>query len=99
LVNEAVRRYYRDRYGLTEHDLTAVRALVGLLRSAHMRRISVQTFVIERLSPVAPADQAYLIEAIFRGTWGERLRPYLSTEDYEQLARLCDPSDEGFALR
>ena len=33
-VNDAVRRYYRDRYELDDHDLKAVRALVGILRKA-----------------------------------------------------------------
>lgn len=98
-VNEAVRSYYCDRYGLTQHDLTAVRALVGLLRGARMRHIETRTFAIERIAPLRAADEAYLLEAIFRGTWGERLRPYLSAGDFEQLAHLCDPADERFALK
>jgi SAM-dependent methyltransferase len=98
-VNEAVRRYYCERYGLTQHDLTAVRALVGLLRSARMRQVETRTFTIERIAPLRAADEAYLLEAIFRGTWGERLRPYLSAVDFEQLSRICDPTDERFALK
>jgi SAM-dependent methyltransferase len=99
LTNEAVRRYYRDRYGLGERDLAAIRSVVGLLRRAKLRNVSTQTLMIERVSPVGPADEAYLLEAIFRGTWGERLRPYLSGEDYDELARLCNPADPQFALR
>ncbi len=98
-VNEAVRRYYCDRYGLSQHDLTAVRALVGLLQRAHLRHIEMHTFTIERIAPLGSADEAYLLEAIFRGTWGERLRPYLSAGDFEQLSHLCDPADERFALK
>jgi SAM-dependent methyltransferase len=98
LTNQAVRRYYRDRYGLAERDLTAVRALVGVLRAAGMREVKARTYVIERMSPVGPADQAYLLEAIFRQSWGERLRPYLAAADYAELGRLCDPAHAEFAL-
>jgi len=77
LTNEAVRRFYLDRYGLREHDLTGVRSVVGWLRGAALRDVAVRTLTIERTSPLQPADEAYLLEAIFRDTWGERLRPYL----------------------
>ena len=58
-----------------------------------------QTLIIERVSPLNPADEAYLLETIFRDTWGERLRPYLSREDYAELTALCDPGHRAFALR
>jgi SAM-dependent methyltransferase len=99
LTTEAVQRYYRDRYGLSERDLADTRALVGLLRGAAMRNVRAQTLIIERVSPLNSADEAYLLEAIFRGTWGERLRPYLSGEDYDELNALCDPRHPAFALR
>jgi SAM-dependent methyltransferase len=99
VTNEAVRQYYCDRYGLTERDLTAVRALVGVLRGANLKNVTARTFLIERMSPVDTATQSYLLEVIFRGTWGERLRPYLSDDDYAELARVCDPQHSQFALR
>jgi len=99
LTNEAVRQYYRDRHGLSERDLTAVRSIVGVLRRAQLRNDTAKTFMIERVSPVSPADEAYLFEAIFRDTWGERLRPYLTEDDYAELSRLCDPRQPQFALR
>lgn len=99
LVNEAVRQYYRDRYNLDERDLTAVRALVGLMREAGLENIETRTVAIERISPVDAATEAYLQEAIFRNTWGERLKPYLVEEDYAELERLCDPSHPSYALR
>jgi SAM-dependent methyltransferase len=99
LTHEAVHRYYCERYGLKEHALTGVRSLVGLLRSAHLRDVRVHTYLIERIAPLRAADEAYLLEAIFRGTWGERLRPYLSSDDYDELAHLCDPQDHRYALR
>jgi SAM-dependent methyltransferase len=98
LINEAVRAYYRDRYRLEERDLTAIRSMVGVLRKANMTHVNARTFVIERVSPLNASDRAYLLEAIFQDTWNERLRPYLSGEDYEQMSRLCDPQHPAFAL-
>lgn len=98
LVNEAVRQYYRDRYQLDERDLTAVRAIVGLLRQAGLRNVHAHTFMIERIAPLRPEDEDYLVETIFRDTWGARLQPYLSGSDYEALMRLCDPLHPDFAL-
>lgn len=99
VTNEAVRRYYRDRYGLDERDLADVRAIVGLLRSAGFNRVNARTFMIERLAPLRPEDERYLVEAIFRNTWGARLKPYLAEDDYAALSRLCDPLHPEFALR
>lgn len=99
VTNEAVRQYYRDRYGLSEYALTQVRSVVGWLRAIALQQITVRTLVIERIGPLQPADEAYLLEVIFRGTWGERLRPYLSAADYAELVSLCDPNASGFALR
>ena len=99
LVNEAVRQYYRDRYQLDERDLTAVRAILGLLRHAGLQDVSARTFMIERIAPLHAEDEAYLEETIFRDTWGSRLEPYLAKNDYEELMRLCDPLHPDFALR
>ena len=99
LANEAVRAYYRERYRLSEHDLTAVRGLVGLLRAAGFAAVQARTFTIERVAPLDAPAQAWLLEALFRGTFGERLRPYLEPADYAELTRLCDPQHPGFALR
>lgn len=99
LTNEAVRQYYRERYQVNERELAAVRSLVGVLRQAQLRQVAARTFMIERLSPVSPATEAYLLEAIFRQTWGPRLQPYLSNDDYAELLRLTDPQHPQFALR
>jgi trans-aconitate methyltransferase len=97
-VNDAVRRYYQERYGLDERDLRSVRALVGILRRANLHAVSVRTVVIERMSPLDAASESYLRETIFRGTWGERLRPYLSPDDFLELTHLCDTEHSGYAL-
>jgi SAM-dependent methyltransferase len=99
VTNEAVRQYYRDRYSLEERDLTSVRAIVGVLRAADLRNVGARTVLIERVFPVDAATERYLRDAIFRDTWGERLRPYLSDGDYAELERLCDPQHPQFALR
>jgi SAM-dependent methyltransferase len=98
LTHEAVRRYYQARYGLDERDLGAARNVLGWMRQTRLRNISVRSLVIERVSPLRKADREFLLEAIFRGTFGERLRPYLPLEDYQMLARWCDPQDPAFAL-
>ncbi len=97
-VNEAVRRYYRDRYRLSEADLTNVRALVGWLRAAQLRNVQVSTLVIERIAPLAPPDETYLLEVVL-GSWSGRVRRYLAAADHEALVRLCDPNHADFALR
>ena len=99
LTNEAVRGYYRERYGLDERDLAAVRGLLGLMHRARLQRVTIRTLVIERTAPLRQADLDYLQEAIFRQTWGARLRPYLSPADYAELSELCDPEHPQFALR
>jgi SAM-dependent methyltransferase len=99
VVTEAVRQYYRDRYGVDERRLTAVRALVGSLRAAGLQRVSVRTVMIERIAPLNAADEAYLCEAVFRDTWGSRLQPYLSRDDFQELLQLTDRQHPAFALR
>ncbi|HEY7889402.1 MAG TPA: methyltransferase domain-containing protein [Steroidobacteraceae bacterium] len=99
LTREAVRRYYEERYGLGEHDLDGARNLLGWMHAAELQDIVARTLVIERTAPLTHADREYLLEAIFRSTWGERLRPYLPAADYEALRRLCAPDGPEFALR
>jgi SAM-dependent methyltransferase len=98
LTHEAVRRYYEDKYGLEEDDLRGARNLLGWMRRAGLRHIRINTTVIERIAPLAAADEAYLLEAIYQGTWAERLRAYLPPADFAELERLCDPRLPCFAL-
>lgn len=99
IVNDAVRRYYRERYGRSEREFSAVRNVVGWLQQAGTREVRVRTRMIERAQPLSDADRDYLLDAIFRGTWGERLRGYMDAGDFAELMRLCDPEDAHFALR
>src|SRR5215472_7492645 len=66
VTNEAVRAYYRDRYRLSEYDLTAVRGMLGLLHDAGLVRETARTFVIERFAPLDTRARDWLLEAIFR---------------------------------
>ncbi len=99
VTNEAVRQYYRERYSLDERDLKSVRAIVGLLREANLQNVTARTVLIERISPLDAATECYLRDSIFRDTWGERLRPYLSADDHAELARVCDPRHPQYALK
>lgn len=99
VVTEANRAFYRDRYGLDESDTTAVRALLGLLRTAGLRDVRARTVLVERTAPLAPADEAYLVEALLGDYWGEKLRPYLDLRDWDALAALADPAGPGYCLR
>lgn len=65
LANEAVRQYYRDRHGVNGRDLVAVRSMISVLRQAQLRNVRAQTFVIERISPLGPADETYLYRGNF----------------------------------
>ena len=98
-VTQGVRRYYRERYGLNEEATTGIRALVGLVRAAGFSNVRADTIAIERIAPLGSADVDYLFEAIFSGTWGERLAPYLSSADYALVQKLCNPEAPEFALR
>lgn len=97
-VVDGVRAHYRERYGLGEERLTAVRANLGLLRQAGLAQVQAHTFVIERTSPLDVATRDYLLEAQFRPLFGDRLRRWLTPQDHAALQRLCDPADPGFAL-
>lgn len=99
VTNEAVRRYYRERYSLDERGLTSVRAILGVMREANLQNVTARTVLIERVAPVDAATECYLVDTIFRSTWGERLRPYLSNDDYSELVQICNPQHPNFALR
>lgn len=98
VTNEAVRRYYRERYQLTEASLTAIRGILGLVKRAGFSRVTARSMLIERISPLDPATEHYLQRVIFEGTFRGRLRGYLDEPDYEALSRLTDPSHAEYAL-
>jgi ubiquinone/menaquinone biosynthesis C-methylase UbiE len=97
-VTAAVRRYYQDRYAISEQDIAGVRNMLALLQRGGLENVRSTTIVIERIAPLSSADRDYLLDAIFRNTWGERLRPYMNAVDYAVLQTWCDPQHPAFAL-
>ena len=68
------------------------------MRAAGFRNLRTRTYVIERVQPLSDSDQDYFRRAIFEGTWGERLDPYLCADDRDRLRRNCDPSSPDYCL-
>lgn len=101
-LDEAVRlachRYYRDRYGLETSQTAGIRGIVGLLQTAGFGEIRTRTYVIERTQPLSTNDRNYLEDTVFKGTWGERIWPYLEERDRNKLARYCDPTSPDYCL-
>lgn len=97
-VTRAVRQYYRDKYGLVERDVRDARGVFGLVLRAGLSDVSTRTVVIERTAPLSDVDRNHLLHAVFNGYWGERLRPYLSDDDWSALQRLCDPASSEYCL-
>jgi hypothetical protein len=81
-----------------EESTSGIRNLVGYLQRTGFRGVTARTFVIERLSPLRASDADYLLEGVFQGYWGDKLRPYLTELDRRKLERLCDPASADFAL-
>jgi ubiquinone/menaquinone biosynthesis C-methylase UbiE len=98
-VTAACRQYYRQKYGLNEHDTSGVRRLFGIVQEAGLQGVQVRTVVIERTSPLSELDEEYYRRVLFEGNWGSRVEPFLSAADREELKRLCDPSHAHYALR
>jgi SAM-dependent methyltransferase len=98
LVNEAVRAYYRDRYGRSETELAGIRAWVGRMRQAGFLDVAVRTVAIERISPLDQATRDYVQECLFDGTFRGRLSGYLGPEDHDELEGLMDPHSPQWAL-
>jgi SAM-dependent methyltransferase len=97
-VRLACHRYYRERYGLKIVDTAAIRGIGATLQAAGFRSLRMRTYVIERVQPLSDADRDYLRYAIFEGTWGERLDPYLGADDRDRLRRNCDPRSAEYCL-
>jgi hypothetical protein len=94
----ACRRYYCNKYGLGERELSAPRHWVGGLRAAGFTDVTAKTVVIERVAPLSPFDEFYFAEW-FRNYWGHRVQAYVQPEDWQEIARLTDPHSRHFAPR
>ena len=94
----ACRRYYCNKYGLGERDLSAPRNWMGVLREAGFANATAKTFVIERVAPLSPFDAIYFAEW-FKNYWGHRVQAYLPHEDWQEIERLTDANSPHFAPR
>lgn len=97
-VVQANRRYYREKYNLDEADTANVRNVLGWVKRAGLRDVRAHTLMIERARPLSALDREYFIECVFQGYWGERVRPFLSAEDWRALQALTDPGNSAFCL-
>ena len=98
-VVQACRAYYRDRYGLSHSQITNQRNIYGWMLASGFERVEVQTFVSERVQPLAQSDIDYFQHSVFEGHWGERIRHYLDDGDWQQLVNLTNPDSDEYALR
>lgn len=62
----ACRQYYRDKYGLTAPDTTAIRNLFGWMQQAGLQNIMIKTTLIERTAPLTMEDETYFVEGVFK---------------------------------
>jgi ubiquinone/menaquinone biosynthesis C-methylase UbiE len=97
-VRSACHQYYRQRYGLTLEDTASVRGLVGLIQRAGLRLGRVRTLTIERVQSLSDEDRAYFAETIFEGSWGERLRPFLTPAMWGRLCRNTQRDSPDYCL-
>jgi SAM-dependent methyltransferase len=97
-VRSACHAYYRERYGLTVDDTAHVRELVGLIQRAGLRLGRVQTLAIERVQPLSEDDRAYFEQAIFEGSWGERLHGYMAPAMWQKLLRNTQRDSPDYCL-
>jgi SAM-dependent methyltransferase len=97
-VRHACHEYYRERYGLRVEDTARLRGLIALLLRAGLRVGRVRTVLIERVQPLTEADRAWFEEVMFRGTWGERLQPFLTPGQWQALQRNTDPASSDYCL-
>jgi SAM-dependent methyltransferase len=97
-VRNACHQYYRERYKLAPADTAGIRGLVGLMKRAGLVVEQVRTVNIERVQPLSQTDRTYFEETIFAGTWGERLRPYLTATQWHDLERNTWRDSDAYCL-
>jgi ubiquinone/menaquinone biosynthesis C-methylase UbiE len=69
------------------------------MRAAGLSRVTARTYLLESRAPLEPAAHDYVAHSVFARNWGERLRPLLSVEDWEQRSALCEADSPRSILR
>ena len=78
-----------------ERRQTTLRAL----RAVGLAEVTMSTYMLERRSPLGPADHDYVQQTVFSRNWGDRLRELLSAADWAERTRLCDEASPANVLR
>ena len=97
-VRRACHRVLPRALWTSDQDTARIRGLIGLLQRAGLRVGRVHTMAIERIQPLTESDRAYFEETIFRGTWGDRLRPFLTDGEWQALCHNTDPASPDYCL-
>lgn len=97
-VHSACRRYYREKYGLSDDHAFAWRRGIGWLREAGFEHPRAETIVVERTAPLDDATRAYIEQALFAGYWGPKIDAYLTVAEARRLRKLTDPNSVDYAL-
>jgi ubiquinone/menaquinone biosynthesis C-methylase UbiE len=92
-------QYYRDKYNISAHATTNARNYVGWATAAMETPATAKTITIERTAPLSAEEESYFLEVVFRGYWGYRVQPYLSSEDWQELEALTDPTSPRYCLK
>jgi hypothetical protein len=53
---------------------------------------------IERVQPLSDDDRAYFAQTMFEGSWGERLRPFLTPAMWRALCRNTQNDSPDYCL-
>src|SRR5438552_5622424 len=69
------------------------------LSAAGLDAIDVRTYLLTRRAPLGAADHTYIQQTVFDRNWGDRLREFLSPEDWTRRTELCDPAAPANVLR
>jgi ubiquinone/menaquinone biosynthesis C-methylase UbiE len=88
----------REEGGGTSFQARRQRTLASC-RAAGLTDLTMRTIVIERRAPLAAADRTYIQESVFDRNWGERLREWVSAEDWAARDALCEAASPRNVLR
>jgi SAM-dependent methyltransferase len=68
------------------------------LREAGLDLAAFRTYLVARRAPLDAATRGYIEHFVFGRNWGERLRPFLSEDEWRRRSALCEPTAPGHVL-
>lgn len=87
----------RDEAGERSFQERRQRTLESL-GEAGLADCSLRTYLLTRHAPLPPAARDYIAKVVFGRNWGERLRPFLSDDDWRRRTALCEPNSPDHIL-